>query len=487
MTGTTYPTSTPTGGLCTTVPAAAASWYCQAISTAANYGYSRSATVKVEPVIASCPGTITSQCYKVSVTKYVPIYLVGALGYHGNQTVAGTNYQTVTASALAAAPGPPVDFCILTTNGDMTTHGSPAADLHKCSTFSNGATRCTGGGVDSGYDYATGTANCDNGVNVSSQPADCDPYGATTQTIQGNSVSCPTSTNASGNIPNAPAGCTTATANNLAVNSSSFPKANVITQASVNGTASGGYPNATSMTIGGQSMQVIQVCGNASFGGGISGAGSTGSVSACGSTVTYTGTNSTTANLVIIVYDGALSLNGCTFQNSEPSTGTAGGVTVALAPITATAGSSCTATSCTISSANSTGGELDIAAPKAGTFSGLAIMQSADYSATAGCNPSGSHAGPLDWCDAGNTPSLALQGLLYWPNGSVSFSGAIAKFDQPGALNCISMVVHDLLINGTGYVIDNTGAASITGGCSTAGVTLPTVPHTHTFYQALVG
>jgi len=49
------------------------------------------------------------------------------------------------------------------------------------------------------------------------------------------------------------------------------------------------------------------------------------------------------------------------------------------------------------------------------------------------------------------------------------------------------MIIKSLTIKGTGLVIDNSGVASITGQCTQAGVTLPGVPGTHTYYQALVG
>jgi len=483
MTGSTYPTSTPTNNACTTVPSASASWYCQAISTAARYNYARSATVRVEPAIATCPNAaIVSQCYQVTITKMVPIYLLGVLGYNGSDVVAGAKYQRVSSTAYAAAPGPPVDFCILTTNGDIQTNGTPGANVQKCDTFSNGNTSCTGHGIHTGLSYATGTSDttCENTPTIApgGQAAECDPYGATTQTIQGNSVSCPLSFNSSSYIPTPPAGCTTANANVRLSNDSAFPTANVITQATING--------ATSMTVDGQVMQVVQMCGAASFGSGtVNGSG----VATCGSTISYTGAS---ANLLVVVYGGGLDLNGCTFQNNE-STSSGGGVTIAFAPIPVTGGT-CLFTGghgnygCIPVSNNSSGGELDLAAPKSGPFSGLAIMQSANYSEpSSGCTPSGSQSGPLDWCNAGNSPTLSIQGLVYVPNGGMTFAGAVSKFQQAGALDCMGLIIKSLTIKGTGLVIDNSGMASLTGQCTQAGVTLPGVPHTHVFYQALVG
>jgi hypothetical protein len=78
------------------------------------------------------------------------------------------------------------------------------------------------------------------------------------------------------------------------------------------------------------------------------------------------------------------------------------------------------------------------------------------------------------------------------PQADISFAGAVSKF-QTDALNCTGWIVRTFNTNGTGTVLNNNPlngpawTSSITDQCSAAGVTLPTVPHTHTFYQALVG
>ncbi len=230
-------------------------------------------------------------------------------------------------------------------------------------------------------------------------------------------------------------------------------------------------------------MSVIQVCGTATLSN-TTPTGSTGAPPSCSSTLSF---NGTTSNLVIIVYDGGLDMNGCILQSAE-STSSGGGVTIMFAPPTATAGSTCPDI-CVPQTSNSNGsnGSIDIAAPMSGPFSGLAIAQSANFSSDGGCG-GGGHGGAVDWCDAGNTPTVGIQGLVYMPQADIKFAGAISKFQQPGALTCTGWIVKSFETNGTGSILDNTwGTASITGQCTQAGVTLPTVPGTHLYYQALVG
>ena len=507
MTGNSYPTSTPTNNSCTTVPTSSTSWYCQAISTAASYSYARSTTVKVEPAIATCPnpGVNVSQCYKVTITRLVPIYLLGVLGFNGSDVVAGAKYQRISSAAYAAAPGPPVDFCLLTTNGNIDTSGTPKANILHCDSFSNGNSSCSGHGYQAGFAYASGstadgTCTASGNGGHPNQAYQCDPYGATTQTFPDNlgssgtfTESCPTSTNASNNIPADP-GCTAP--NSLAGNSTAYPKANVITQASVNGTASGtGYANAVTTTVNGVTMQMIQVCGNGSLGGSLTG-GTTGTVNGCASTIQYTGSTP----LIVVVYNGGLDFQACTLADNAPSLnadGTSnGGMTVIFAPPSeASSGQTCPTTCGPITWNNSGNtGTLQVAAPESGPFSGIVLMQSANYAATGGCPSGGSGHGVTgtDFCNAGNNPTLDMQGLIYFPNADIQFAGAVSKF-QTNALNCTGWIVKSFNTNGGGDVLNNNPllgpawTSSITDQCQAAGATLPGVPHTHTFYQALVG
>jgi Flp pilus assembly protein TadG len=502
------------------------SWYCQAIAAAAKYGYVNGMnTVTVTPQADTCSnlgvnlssGFSNNWCYKVTVTKDIPVFLLGIMGFRGTTTIAGVNYQQIGAHALASVPGPPIKFCMLTTDGDIVGKGTPKADLLGCDTFSNGNTSCVGNGLQAGESFASGTSSSKDctingkGLAPADQQYQCDPYGATTQTFPYNdgtqgtfTETCSGALNVSGAIPPAPKNCgsSVATTNNNNDGTSSFPSSNVITQASLNGTASGfnAASNATTMTIGGVSMQVIQVCGTAMLTT-TPPTASTGNPPTCGNALTYTGASS---NLAIIIYDGGLDMNGCTLASSTP-TSTGGGMTVIFAPAPTVAGGATLSTSCDMTGGKSaggcyplstnganSGGTLQVGAPTSGPFTGLSIAQSANYAPDSGCGngKSGVHSGPIDWCRAGNQPTLDLQGLIYMPEAELSFAGAISKF-QPNSLNCTGWIIKAFSTNGTGAVLDNnplTGwPSSITSQCSQAGAILPGVPHTHTYYQALVG
>lgn len=492
------------------------SWYCQAIATAAKYGYVNGVnTVVVTPQAGLCTsfginltgGFTNSWCFKVEVQKDLPVFLLGIMGFHGNQTIAGVHYQQIGAHALASVPGPPLDFCLLTTDGDILANGSPKANLNGCDSFSNGNTTCNGNGIGTGLSFESGPSGVNKvdsctqtgaaGTGEIEQTYQCDPYGATTQnfpyqggtpdTVGTYSESCPTATNASGNVP-AMTGCTSAiaTANsNAAANKTpTIPSANVIDQADINGTATGAYPgaNAATMTIAGTSMQVIQVCGTAMLTN-TAPTAATDTPPSCTSTLAYSGSSS---NLVIIIYDGGLHMNGCTLQSATP-TSTGGAVSIIFAPVTQSAGQTCDVICVPqVSNSNGSTGTIQIGAPLAGPFSGIAIMQSQFFSADKGCK-NATTGGPVDWCNAGNSPTLDIQGLLYMPQTDIQFAGAISKF-QPNALNCLGMIVKAFETSGGGAVINNNSfVSSITGQCTQAGVTLPGVPGTHTYYQALVG
>ena len=101
------------------------------------------------------------------------------------------------------------------------------------------------------------------------------------------------------------------------------------------------------------------------------------------------------------------------------------------------------------------GGTLDIAAPKSGAWSGVAVYQ--DPSLTAG----------IDVSAAGNSPTWDITGLVYMPKASVTFSGAVNKASN--GKSCFVLVVDNLLVNGTANILPK-------GECTQAGLSMPTSP-----------
>jgi hypothetical protein len=104
------------------------------------------------------------------------------------------------------------------------------------------------------------------------------------------------------------------------------------------------------------------------------------------------------------------------------------------------------------------GGTIDIAAPTSGPWSGVAIYQ--DPKLTSG----------VDISAAGNSPAWAITGLVYLPNSSVTFSGAVNKAGF--GKSCFVIVVKDITVNGTGMILPN-GECIPAGLLATPTSTLP--------------
>jgi hypothetical protein len=66
---------------------------------------------------------------------------------------------------------------------------------------------------------------------------------------------------------------------------------------------------------------------------------------------------------------------------------------------------------------------------------------------------------------AGNGPTWDISGLVYLPHSSVTFSGAVNKASN--GHSCFAMVVDNLLVDGTGSILE-------TGGCAAQGLHMPT-------------
>jgi hypothetical protein len=103
------------------------------------------------------------------------------------------------------------------------------------------------------------------------------------------------------------------------------------------------------------------------------------------------------------------------------------------------------------------GGTLDIAAPAAGAWSGVAIYQDPGLTTN------------VDISAAGNSPTWNVSGLIYLPHSSVTLSGAVSKASQ--GPTCFELVVDNLTINGTGSIFANDNQ------CASAGLTQPRGGH----------
>lgn len=169
----------------------------------------------------------------------------------------------------------------------------------------------------------------------------------------------------------------------------------------------------------------------------LSGTKALGTTTFCGD-VQLTGNVTLTGTNVLVIRNGQLDTNGFSITTDDGAAATIifsgenGGPPYTHAP--------------------TGGGVIDIAAPKTGTWSGVALYQ--DPSLTTG----------VDISAAGNSPAWSLTGLAYFPHASITFSGAVGKASHGKA--CFVMVVDTMRINGTGMILDR-------GECDQAGLTMP--------------
>ncbi len=145
------------------------------------------------------------------------------------------------------------------------------------------------------------------------------------------------------------------------------------------------------------------------------------------------------SNAVLIIENGQLDTNGYSITTASGS-----GLTVVFSGTN----------SGSYTHAPTGGGTIDISSPTSGVWKGVALYQNWFRP----CRASTSSA-------AGNSPTWDISGLVYLPHSSVTFSGAVNKASN--GQSCFAMVVDNVLVNGTGSILE-------TGGCAAQGLDMPT-------------
>jgi Flp pilus assembly protein TadG len=286
----------------------------EAAAVATQYGFtSGSGNITVT---AANPGTAagcTANCYTVTVSDKVPLFLSQIIGYAGNATV---NKQGMTAlSATAVTTGVPVSghpYCILALASSgaqgITSNGAPKANLNGCDIMSNASATCNGHNLGATIGDAHGT-NSGCGITQNSNvPAVSDPYSRLTSNIPANTCS---------SYPQEPG-----------KKGTPFPASN-------------------------------QLTGSLSW---------SGNVIMCGD-VQLTGntTISAPSNAVLVIENGLLDTGSYTLQTTSGS-----GLTIVFA---GTNGATYTGTTSPCQHYPTGSGTLNIAAPTSGPWTGIAIYQ----------------------------------------------------------------------------------------------------------------
>jgi Flp pilus assembly protein TadG len=161
----------------------------EAKAVAAKYGFvdgSNNVTVTPDASNALCPAGLNisppQQCYKVTITSLVPLYLAQVVGYTGDTTVNGTNGKTLSSAAIATPPIIKQPVCLLgldPNNQAIKTNGSPNANFSGCTVMSDSAAACNGSNLQAFMGIAVGVngggAGCGN-IQLSDQQPMPDPF-----------------------------------------------------------------------------------------------------------------------------------------------------------------------------------------------------------------------------------------------------------------------------------------------------------------------
>jgi len=137
----------------------------EAKAVAAQYGFvdgSNNVTVTASNT-AACPGG-GNNCYSVTITDVIPLYLSQVVGFGGNAKIGSAAGNSLNSSAVATQGVTPISLCILALAGSGTdpgiqSNGAPKADLTGCSIMSNTGSTCNGNNLNATYGLAHKTDN----------------------------------------------------------------------------------------------------------------------------------------------------------------------------------------------------------------------------------------------------------------------------------------------------------------------------------------
>jgi hypothetical protein len=336
----------------------------EAKAVAAKYGYvngSNNVTVTASNT-ATCPKG-GSNCYSVTISSVVPLYLSQVIGFNGDTVVNGSSAKLISSTAIAENDSIQQPICLLaldTTGTDITTNGAPNSNLSGCTIMSNSDNNCNGSDLLATWGLAAGT-NTDCGINQRSNvPPVSDPYAAM-----------------AANIPPDP--CL-----------GSYPQEPKAPGAKLSTTLP--PQNILSGPIAWSGIQTF--CGD---------------VGLSGNTTITTPDDQTGATIVI--YNGKLDVRGKTFLVGPNS-----GLTVVFSGDDA----NCNTLKCghyPADNSNGTPGVLNISSPKgtSAPFPGIALYQ--DPNLTTG----------VDFTYKGNNPTWYISGGVYLPNANLTASGDVSQ------------------------------------------------------------
>ncbi|KQW68103.1 hypothetical protein ASE17_06490 [Phenylobacterium sp. Root77] len=192
-----------TNGCASTIPgcvSALTPYYdVEAKSVATKFGFTdgAAATTVFATNTATCPAPATSSdCYRVTITRLMPLNLTRIVGFDGDVDLNGGRAQRVQATAIAA-PRVKDTYCLLALASGganvegIRCNGCSSADLSGCRVGTNGRARCNGGNLNAdGSDAGGNQSNCAaGGTGTTGVPYIADPYSGLAANIPANDCS----------------------------------------------------------------------------------------------------------------------------------------------------------------------------------------------------------------------------------------------------------------------------------------------------------
>jgi hypothetical protein len=164
----------------------------EARSVTASYGFANGAnntTVAVVNNDNTIPAVCGGGCYKVTITRNIPIYLTRIVGFTGSVALNGGRAQTVSTLAIATPQVIPTSYCLLSLGSGDGFHinGGNNVNLHGCNVRSNGDVTCNGNNSNGGANdivYSGSNKKCSPSTHASSPLAD--PYSAQAANVPAN-------------------------------------------------------------------------------------------------------------------------------------------------------------------------------------------------------------------------------------------------------------------------------------------------------------
>jgi Flp pilus assembly protein TadG len=169
---------------------AASNYDKEAKAVAAQYGF-QDLTNNISVTVANpatAPGC-SANCYTVTISRPVQLFLASVIGYGGNTTVNNKPASTISASSVASTANA-YTYCILALGSSgaqgIRSDGAPKANLNGCNLMSNTDSTCNGSNLYAAYGDAHGTNNGCGASQNSNVPAVSDPFSGLASNIPNN-------------------------------------------------------------------------------------------------------------------------------------------------------------------------------------------------------------------------------------------------------------------------------------------------------------